>query len=134
MGWRSLLPVCISVSSSNASSSVPKPPGKSANASDSLRNVTLRVKKYLKLISLGSPSMTTFGSTSIGKRIAAPKLRSAPAPSCPASIRPRPSGAEYASPAHAPVRLKHCEAVVELPQGGVDELHLAAVGAVAGHA
>ena len=87
----SLLPVCISVSSSNASSSVPNPPGSSAKASDSFRNVTLRVKKYLKLMSFASPSMNRFGSDSIGSRIAAPKLRSAPAPSCPAAMIPGPA-------------------------------------------
>ena len=39
------LPVCSSVSSSNASSSVPKPPGSSTNPSDSLMNASFRVKK-----------------------------------------------------------------------------------------
>ena len=42
-GWA--LPVWTSVSSSNASSSVPKPPGSSTNPSDSFTNVSLRVKK-----------------------------------------------------------------------------------------
>ena len=83
IGCRSLLPVCISVSSSNASSIVPKPPGNSAKPSDSLMNVTLRVKKYLKLMSLVLPWMKMFGSDSSGSRIEAPKLFSAPAPSWP---------------------------------------------------
>src|SRR3990172_7740308 len=140
----------MSVSSSNVSSRVPKPPGNRANASDSLRNVTLRVKKYLKLISLGSPSMTTLGSTSIGRGVAAPKLRSAPAPPCPGPLRHgsrelpsavvvrfvrlRPRGAEDAYLAYAAVRLEHLEGVGELLQRCVDQLHLTAVGAVPRHA
>jgi hypothetical protein len=39
------LPVWSNVSSSNASSRVPKPPGSSTNASDSFTNSSLRVKK-----------------------------------------------------------------------------------------
>ena len=49
------------------------------------------MKKYLKLMSLGSPSMTTLGSTSMGRRILAPKLCSAPAPPWPASMIPGPA-------------------------------------------
>ena len=68
-----VLPVCMSVSSSKASSSVPKPPGSRTKASDSFMKVTLRVKKYLKLMSLASPAMKAFAPCSTGRRMPAPK-------------------------------------------------------------
>src|ERR1041384_6898460 len=61
IGCKSLLPVWISGNSSKVSSSVPNPPGSNTNPSDSLMNISLRVKKYLKLMSLGSSSITGLG-------------------------------------------------------------------------
>ena len=54
-------------------------------------NVIFRVKKYLKLMSFVLPWMNRFGSDSKGRRIDAPKLCSAPAPSCPAAMMPEPA-------------------------------------------
>jgi hypothetical protein len=79
------------VSSSKASSSVPKPPGITTKPSDSFRNVTLRVKKYRKTISFGSLSRNSLVVVSNGSLIPAPKLFSGPAPSTPASMIPGPA-------------------------------------------
>ena len=54
-------------------------------------NMILRVKKYLKSINLGSPAMNPLAPCSIGRRIPTPKLRAAPAPSCPAAMMPGPA-------------------------------------------
>src|SRR2546425_5483240 len=48
------LPVWASVRNSKHSSIVPKPPGKSAIALASFRRKSLRVKKYLNVMSFGS--------------------------------------------------------------------------------
>ena len=48
-GTRRTLPVCTSVSASNSSSSVPKPPGIITNAEESFVNITLRAKKCWKV-------------------------------------------------------------------------------------
>ena len=45
IGTGSPLPVWVSVSSSNVSSSVPKPPGRQTNARLSFTSISLRVKK-----------------------------------------------------------------------------------------
>ena len=74
------LPVWISVSASKPSSHVPKPPGKSAMACASLTKTSLRVKKYLKLMSLGSPAIHALASCSNGSRMFRPNERSRPAP------------------------------------------------------
>ena len=55
------LPVCMRVRTSKASSMVPKPPGKRATASASFTRMSLRVKKYLKVTSLGSAVIQGFG-------------------------------------------------------------------------
>ena len=44
-GNGSILPVCMSVSVSKTSSSVPKPPGMTTNAHEYLTSITLRTKK-----------------------------------------------------------------------------------------
>ena len=74
------LPVWTSVSASNASSWVPNPPGKSTTASDSLMNISLRVKKYRMVMSFGSPWTTGLADCSNGRRMLSPKLLSRPAP------------------------------------------------------
>ena len=80
-GMMRLLPVCIRVSASYPSSMVPNPPGKSTMASEFRTKVSLRVKKYLKVISFLSCWMTGLALCSHGSRMFAPKLRSGPAPS-----------------------------------------------------
>ncbi len=70
---------------------VPNPPGRSTKAWDSFMNISLRVKKYLKLMSFGSSAMTGLASASNGRTMLTPKLRSAPAPSWPASMIPGPA-------------------------------------------
>src|SRR5229473_2437221 len=47
MGNLVILPVCTSVTASNSSSSVPKPPGNTTKACEYLTNMVLRTKKYL---------------------------------------------------------------------------------------
>jgi len=79
-GMMVALPVCMSVSSSKASSMVPKPPGKRATPLASFTRKSLRVKKYLKVISLGSEAIQGLASCSKGSWMLSPKLRSAPAP------------------------------------------------------
>ena len=44
-GNRWILPVCTSVTASNSSSSVPKPPGNTTNASEYFTNIVFRTKK-----------------------------------------------------------------------------------------
>ena len=80
--------VCISVSDSNPSSCVPNPPGKRAIACDSMTKRSLRVKKYLKVISFGSSTMYSLAPCSNGRWIFTPKLFPVPAPSFPAFIIP----------------------------------------------
>ena len=82
------MPVWISVSVSKPSSCVPKPPGKSATALASITKNSLRVKKYLNVISLGSSTMTGLADCSKGSRMLTPKLFSAPAPTLPAFMMP----------------------------------------------
>ncbi len=85
-------PVCTSVSSSYVSSIVPKPPGSMAKPCASLMNSSLRVKKYRKLTSLGSPSaMNWLVAASNGRRMLTPNALSGPAPSRPASMIPGPA-------------------------------------------
>ena len=88
MGLR--LPVCSSVSVSIASSSVPKPPGKSTTASACLRKATLRLKKYLYVMTRGLPTITAFGFCSKGNRMFSRKECSEPAPSLAACMIPLP--------------------------------------------
>ena len=52
---------------------------------------TLRVKKYLKLMSLGSSWMVRLAFCSKGRRMLTPKLFSRPAPPCAASMIPPPA-------------------------------------------
>src|SRR5207245_1025588 len=80
-----------SVSSSNSSSSVPKPPGKRTNASASFMNISFRVKKYLKLMSLGSEAMNGLGLASNGSTMLTPNELSWPAPSLAALMIPGPA-------------------------------------------
>jgi hypothetical protein len=64
-----------------ASSRVPNPPGKRTAASDSFKNATLRLKKYLYRIILESSLITELAFCSKGSWIFTPKDRSGPAPS-----------------------------------------------------
>src|SRR5207237_4509299 len=73
------LPVCIKVRSSKVSSIVPNPPGKSATPLASLTRKSLRVKKYLNVMSLGSEAIQGLASCSNGRRMFSPKLFSPPA-------------------------------------------------------
>ena len=66
------LPVWVSVSSSNVSSSVPKPPGRQTKPLLSLISISLRVKKYFMLTYLSSPAMTGLAPCSNGSRIDTP--------------------------------------------------------------
>ena len=101
IGIGTLLPVCTSVNTSNPSSIVPNPPGNSAIAWLECTNISLRVKKYLKLISLGSCSMNGLVFCSNGSRIASPKDGSGPAPPCPAAMMPPPAPVMTIHPAPA---------------------------------
>ena len=85
-----LLPVWTNVIFSKPSSKVPKPPGKSTVASDSLRKNNFLLKKYLKLIAFSSPIMYGLCFCSKGSFIFKLKLFSRPAPLLPASIIPGP--------------------------------------------
>src|SRR5688500_12083066 len=71
---------CVSDRSSNHSSIYQNPTGHSPIAWLDRTNISLRVKKYLKLMSLGSLAMNVFVACSNGRRMARPKLGSAPAP------------------------------------------------------
>ena len=66
----------------------------------------MRVKKYLKLMSLGSEAIQGFASCSNGKRMLSPKLFSPPAPSCAAPMMPAP----------APVTTIQPSSVIRLPK------------------
>ena len=66
---------------------------------------SLRVKKYLKRISLGSEAIQGFASCSKGRRMLRPKERSPPAP----------SWAELMTPPPAPVITIHPAPVMRLP-------------------
>ena len=94
------MPVWISVSASKASSWVPKPPGKSAMAWDSFTKTTLRVKKYRKLMSLGSPAITSLAGCSKGSRMLTPKEASRPAPPWAAAMMPPPAPVITIQPAY----------------------------------
>ena len=72
------LPVWVSVSSSNVSSSVPNPPGRQTNARLSLTSISLRVKKYFIATYFSSPAMTGLAPCSNGSRMATPMLLLAP--------------------------------------------------------
>ena len=85
------LPVWTRVSVSKASSQVPKPPGKYAMACASRTRKSLRVKKYLNVMSLGSSAIHALASCSNGSRMFSPKDRSRPAPSCAAPMTPLPA-------------------------------------------
>ena len=91
MGTGSPLPVCVSVSSSKVSSSVPKPPGRQMKALDSLMSISLRVKKYFIATYLWSPAMTELAACSKGRRMDTPIDCSRPAPSMPAAMIPGPA-------------------------------------------
>ena len=93
-------------SASNTSSQVPKPPGKNAIASASRTRNSFRVKKYLKLTSLGSSAIHGLASCSDGSRMLMPNDRSPPAPSWAAPITPLP----------APVITIQLTAVMRLPK------------------
>ena len=79
------------MSTSKPSSIVPQPPGKSASAWLSFTKISLRVKKYLQAMSLGSSWMKVLGACSNGSSMLTPKLRSRPAPSCAARMIPSPA-------------------------------------------
>jgi hypothetical protein len=96
-----LLPVWISVRASKPSSCVPKPPGNSAIACDSFTKTTLRVKKYLKLMSLGSPAITSLAACSNGSRMLTPNDASRPAPPCAAAMIPPPAPVITIQPSRA---------------------------------
>ena len=51
----------------------------------------MRVKKYLKVMSLGSDAIQGLASCSNGRRMLSPKLCSPPAPSCAAPMIPAPA-------------------------------------------
>ena len=85
------LPVWVRVSSSNVSSSVPKPPGRQTNARLSFTSISLRVKKYFMLTYFSSPAMIGLAPCSNGRRIDTPMLFSRPAPSIPACMMPGPA-------------------------------------------
>src|SRR3954447_5729556 len=106
IGIGSALPVCTSVSTSNPSSIVPNPPGNKAMAWPERTNMSLRVKKYLKLTSFLSFSMNGLVFCSKGRRMARPKDGSAPAPPWPAALMPPP----------APVMTCHPAAAIALPK------------------
>ena len=72
------LPVCVSVSSSNVSSSVPNPPGRQTKPLLSLTSISLRVKKYFMLTYFTSPAITGLAPCSNGSRIDTPIDRVAP--------------------------------------------------------
>ena len=95
------LPVWVRVSSSNVSSSVPKPPGRQMKAALSLTSISLRVKKYFMLTCLSSSAMIELAPASNGSRIDTPMLRSTPAPSIPASMIPGPAPVTTIHPASA---------------------------------
>ena len=95
------MPVWISVRASKPSSWVPKPPGKRAMAEASFMNSSLRVKKYLKFISLGSSAMTVLVRCSKGRRMATPKLARAGA------VVPGPHDAVAGAGDDHPVDLAH---------------------------
>ena len=81
----------MSVSSSKPSSIVPNPPGNSTTALASFTRNSLRVKKYLKVMSLGSAAIHGLASCSNGSRMFSPKLCSPPAPSWAAPMIPAPA-------------------------------------------
>ena len=83
------------------SSMVPNPPGRATNPDDSLMSMSLRVKKYFMLTSLGSPVITSLASCSKGRRMFTPMERSRPAPSMPASMIPGPAPVMTIQPASA---------------------------------
>ena len=67
---------------------------------------SFRVKKYLKLMSLGSSAIQGLASCSLGSRMFSPKERSRPAPSWAAPMTPLP----------APVMTIHPASVMRLPK------------------
>jgi hypothetical protein len=100
----SRLPVCSSVITSIASSSVPKPPGRQTTASHSFTNISLRVKKYFMCTSFGSPAITGFADCSNGSMMFRPIDDSRPAPRCPASMMPLAAPVTTNQPASAIAR------------------------------
>ncbi len=101
IGTGSPLPVCVRVSSSNVSSSVPNPPGRHTNARDSFTSISLRVKKYFMLTDFSSPAMTGLAPCSNGNRIDTPIDRSRPAPSIAACMIPGPAPVTTIQPRRA---------------------------------
>ena len=95
------LPVWVSVSSSNVSSSVPKPPGRQMNPPLSLISISLRVKKYFMLTYFSSPAMIGLAACSNGSRIDTPIECSRPAPSIAACMIPGPAPVMTIQPACA---------------------------------
>ena len=92
--------VCTSVSASNSSSSVPKPPGRQMKACEYLTNIVLRAKKYRKL----TPRSTHgFRPCSNGSSMPSPteKPPASAAPRLTASIAPGPPPVITANPALA---------------------------------
>ena len=79
------------MSSSNVSSSVPKPPGRHTKAFDSFTSMSLRVKKYFIETSFPSEAMVGLVCCSKGRRMLTPRLRSRPAPSIAAAMMPGPA-------------------------------------------
>lgn len=69
---------------------VPYPPGNMTYAHASFMNVSLRLKKYLKLMTLPSLTITPPPAGSKGSTMLTAKLFSAPAPSMPAVMIPGP--------------------------------------------
>ncbi|MNP41493.1 hypothetical protein D3C76_1351990 [compost metagenome] len=90
-GTSGLLPVWIRVSTSSASSRVPKPPGHSTRASASLTKNSLRMKKKWNGSSLSVPSTVGLACCSKGRVMLNPRLWSLPAPSWAAAMMPPPA-------------------------------------------
>ncbi len=124
-------------------------------------NISFRVKKYLKVMSLGSRSMNSFAPCSHGSRMLTPKLRSRPDPSWQARMIPPPAPVSTMNPSPADalgellgltvggagllracrpegadlpdvaIGREHLESVPHLLEGGVDDLEIAGRGIVA---
>ena len=90
----------MSVSASNASSSVPKPPGKMMNALEYLMNIVFRTKKYRKFTSVSTYGLApcSKGSSMLQPMERPPPMR---APLFAASMMPGPAPVMMAKPASA---------------------------------
>ena len=140
---------------------VPNPPGKRAIAWLERTNISLRVKKYLKLMSFLSLAMILLVACSKGSRMARPKLGSGPAPPWPGGHDPAAGAgddhparvrhflgefrrlavvhvvfqgagaAEDADLSHIAIRGEDFQGVAQFLERFVDQLDVAAIGLVA---